>query len=80
LPPEINFKITSLLFSSPGLLDSEAPPQWGNDDLSPADDEIIERLHKNYVTANARSSDCSARDQLMEEIYELVSEILILIQ
>jgi DDE superfamily endonuclease len=49
----------------------EAPPQWGTDDLSPADDEIIERLHNNYVTAKARSSDCSARDQLMEEIYEL---------
>jgi hypothetical protein len=33
----------------------EAAPQWGTDDLSPADDEIIERLHNNYVTAKARS-------------------------
>jgi hypothetical protein len=49
----------------------EAPSQWGTDDLSPADDEIIERLHNNYVTARARSADSFARDQLMEEIYEL---------
>ena len=44
---------------------------WGTDDLSPADDEILERLHNNNVTARARSADSFARDQLMEEIYEL---------
>ena len=49
----------------------EAPPQRGNDDLSPADDEIIERLHNNYVSARARGAGSPARDQLMEEIYEL---------
>lgn len=49
----------------------EAPPQRGNDDLSPADDEIIERLYNNYVSVRARGAGSPARDQLMEEIYEL---------
>ena len=41
---------------------------WGDDDLSPDDDEIIARLHNTYV--EERSVESSIRKLLMEDIYE----------
>lgn len=48
----------------------DAPNPWGTDDLSPADDEIIERLHNNSAEAKVRCAESPLRALLMEEIYD----------
>jgi hypothetical protein len=42
--------------------------EWGEDDLSPDDEEILARLHNNYVAE--RNVENSLRNLLMENIYD----------
>lgn len=44
--------------------------RWGDDDLCPDDDAIIQRLHNNYEQERARSGDNSIRNTLLANIYK----------
>lgn len=61
-------RLNPVRYKKDGQLWPDEAGEWGEDDLSPDDEEIITRLHNNYV--EERSVENSLRNLLMENIYD----------
>lgn len=61
-------RLNPVRYKKEGQMWPDEAGDWGDDDLSPDDDEIIARLHNTHV--EERSVESSIRKLLMEDIYE----------
>ena len=61
-------RLNPVRYKKDGQMWPDEAGEWGGDDLSPDDEEILARLHNNYV--EERSVENSLRNLLMENIYD----------
>jgi hypothetical protein len=48
----------------------EVPEHYQDDQLNPCDDEVIERMHNNYLSAREKSRDNSLKVNITNHIYD----------